>query len=75
MATAEDIDTACKLGSGTRWARWATLDLTGIDIMRNASDNIYNDTRDGKFAPPELLSRMVWPATWAARPARASTRY
>ena len=27
--------------------------------MRNASNNIYNDTRDAKFAPPELLSRMV----------------
>jgi 3-hydroxybutyryl-CoA dehydrogenase len=37
----------------------ATLDLTGIDIMRNATANIYRDTRDGKFAPPELLSRMV----------------
>jgi 3-hydroxybutyryl-CoA dehydrogenase len=59
VATAEDIDTACKLGFGHAMGPLATLDLTGIDIMRNATNNIYNDTRDGKFAPPELLSRMV----------------
>ena len=59
VASAEDIDTACKLGFGHAMGPLATLDLTGIDIMRNASNNIYNDTKDAKFAPPELLSRMV----------------
>jgi 3-hydroxybutyryl-CoA dehydrogenase len=59
VASAEDIDTACKLGFGHAMGPLATLDLTGIDIMRNATTNIYNDTKDGKFAPPELLSRMV----------------
>ena len=59
VATAEDIDTACKLGFGHAMGPLATLDLTGVDIMRNATNNIYNDTRDAKFAPPELLSRMV----------------
>ena len=59
VATAEDIDTACKLGFGHAMGPLATLDLTGVDIMRNATANIYRDTRDAKFAPPELLSRMV----------------
>ena len=59
VATAEDIDTACRLGFGHAMGPLATLDLTGIDIMRNADNNIFNDTRDPKFAPPELLSRMV----------------
>jgi 3-hydroxybutyryl-CoA dehydrogenase len=59
VATAADIDTACKLGFGHAMGPLATVDLTGVDIMRNASNNIYNDTRDPKFAPPELLSRMV----------------
>lgn len=59
VATAEDIDTACRLGFGHAMGPLATLDLTGVDIMRNAANNIYNDTRDLKFAPPELLSRMV----------------
>jgi 3-hydroxybutyryl-CoA dehydrogenase len=59
VASAEDIDTACKLGFGHAMGPLTTVDLTGVDIMRNASQNIYNDTRDPKFAPPELLSRMV----------------
>lgn len=59
VASAADIDTACKLGFGHAMGPLATLDLTGVDIMCNATNNIYNDTKDAKFAPPELLSRMV----------------
>ncbi len=59
VATAEDIDTACKLGFGHAMGPLATTDLTGVDILRNASMNIYRDTADEKFFPPETLSRMV----------------
>jgi 3-hydroxybutyryl-CoA dehydrogenase len=59
VASAEDIDLACKLGFGHAMGPLATADLTGVDIMRNASRNIYNETRDSKFAVPELLNRMV----------------
>jgi 3-hydroxybutyryl-CoA dehydrogenase len=59
VATAEDIDTACKLGFGHAMGPLATTDLTGVDILRNASENIYTETRDPKFAPPEILNRMV----------------
>ena len=34
-------------------------DLTGVDILRNATRNIYTETQDEKFAPPETLNRMV----------------
>ena len=34
VATAEDIDTACRLGFGHAMGPLATLDLTGVDIMR-----------------------------------------
>ena len=59
VATAEDIDLACKLGFGHAMGPLATTDLTGVDIMRNASRNIYEETHDPKFAVPELLNRMV----------------
>ena len=59
VATAEDIDTACKLGFGHAMGPLATLDLTGVDIMRNASRNIYNESHSDQFAVPELLNRMV----------------
>lgn len=59
VATAEDVDTACRLGFGHAMGPLATTDLTGVDILRNASMNIYTETADEKFFPPETLSRMV----------------
>jgi 3-hydroxybutyryl-CoA dehydrogenase len=59
VATAEDIDLACKLGFGHAMGPLATTDLTGVDILRHASLNIHAETGDPKFFPPELLSRMV----------------
>jgi 3-hydroxybutyryl-CoA dehydrogenase len=59
VASAEDVDTACQLGFGHAMGPLRTLDLTGVDIMLHATQNIYRDTRDPKFAPPELLARMV----------------
>ncbi|MEU0938456.1 MULTISPECIES: 3-hydroxyacyl-CoA dehydrogenase family protein [unclassified Embleya] len=59
VATAEDIDIACRLGFGHAMGPLATADLTGVDIMRNATSNIYAESKDEKFAPPELLNRMV----------------
>ncbi|MEP6599450.1 MAG: 3-hydroxyacyl-CoA dehydrogenase family protein [Actinomycetota bacterium] len=59
VATPEDVDTACKLGFGHAMGPLATLDLTGVDIMLHATNNIYADTRNPIFAAPELLQRMV----------------
>ncbi|MBI3687665.1 MAG: 3-hydroxyacyl-CoA dehydrogenase family protein [Actinobacteria bacterium] len=59
VASAEDVDTACRLGFGHAMGPLATLDLTGVDIMVDAARNIYADTQDEKFYPPELLARMV----------------
>ncbi|MEU6946137.1 3-hydroxyacyl-CoA dehydrogenase family protein [Streptomyces sp. NPDC046316] len=59
VATAEDIDIACKLGFGHAMGPLATADLTGIDILVNATNNIYAESQDEKFAPPELMRRMV----------------
>ncbi len=59
VASAEDVDKVCKLGFGHPMGPLATLDMAGVDIMLHATGHVYADTRDGKFAPPELLQRMV----------------
>lgn len=59
VASADDIDTACRLGFGHAMGPLATTDLTGVDILRNATLNIYAESADEKFYPPELMSRMV----------------
>lgn len=59
VATAEDIDTACRLGFGHAMGPLQTADLTGVDILLHATRNIYTETQDEKFAPPEIMARMV----------------
>lgn len=59
VATPEDIDTACKLGFGHAMGPLATCDLTGVDVLRNATENIYTESRDAKFSAPEIMTRMV----------------
>ena len=59
VASAEDIDTACRLGFGHAMGPLATTDLTGVDILMHATGNIYTESQDEKFAPPELMRRMV----------------
>jgi 3-hydroxybutyryl-CoA dehydrogenase len=75
VASAEDIDTACKLGFGHAMGPLATTDLTGVDILRNASQNIYDETQDEKFAPPELLNRMVSAGDIGRKSGRGFYRY
>jgi 3-hydroxybutyryl-CoA dehydrogenase len=59
VISAEDLDTACRLGFGHPMGPLATTDLTGVDVLLHAAKNIYTDTADEKFFPPELLQRMV----------------
>ncbi|MFR9724985.1 3-hydroxyacyl-CoA dehydrogenase family protein [Streptomyces sp. MS19] len=59
VATAEDIDLACRLGFGHAMGPLATADLTGVDVLLHAADNIHAESRDPKFAVPELMRRMV----------------
>lgn len=59
VASAEDVDTACRLGFGHAMGPLETADMTGVDIIFNATSNIYADSQDEKFSPPEILRRMV----------------
>jgi 3-hydroxybutyryl-CoA dehydrogenase len=59
VASAVDIDTACRLGFGHAMGPLETMDLTGIDIMVNAADNVAAETPGDTFAVPGLLRRMV----------------
>jgi 3-hydroxybutyryl-CoA dehydrogenase len=59
LATAEDIDTAIKLGLGYKLGPLELLDLIGIDVHRHATESAYEATLDPQFAPPPLLSQMV----------------
>jgi 3-hydroxybutyryl-CoA dehydrogenase len=59
VVSAADLDTACQLGFGHKMGPLATTDLTGVDVLMHAARNIYSETGDAKFLPPELLARMA----------------
>ena len=59
VASAEDVDTACRLGFGHPMGPLETMDLIGIDVMVSAADNIAAETPGETFSAPELLREMV----------------
>jgi 3-hydroxybutyryl-CoA dehydrogenase len=59
LASAEDIDTAIRLGLGHPRGPLELLDLIGLDTHHHATSAAYAATHDPVFAPPPLLTRMV----------------
>ena len=59
VASAEDVDTACRLGFGHAMGPLETADLTGVDIMLNADLSVYNEAHHQAFEPPDLIRQMV----------------
>lgn len=59
VASAEDIDTAMKLGAGMPMGPLELQDFAGVDIGYYVGDIFFNYTKDGRFAPPTLLRNMV----------------
>ncbi len=75
VASAEDVDTACRLGFGHAMGPLATMDLTGVDIMLHAGHNIREGTGDEKFRPPEVMERMVAAGDLGRKTGRGWYRY
>ncbi len=59
VATAEDIDSACKLGLGHSQGPLGTCDLVGLDVLLDVSESMFDELRDPRVAPPTLLRRLV----------------
>ena len=59
VATAEDIDTAMKLGANFPMGPFELLDLIGIDIHTINSDALVRELGDLKYRPHTLLRKMV----------------
>jgi len=66
LATAEDIDTAMKLGANWPMGPFALCDLVGADISLAVLNTLYNETGDPKYRPSTLLKQHVR-AGWLGR--------
>lgn len=59
VATAEDIDTAMKLGANLPMGPFELMDLTGVDIAYHVGNVFFEYYKDPRYAPPVLMRKMV----------------
>lgn len=59
LASAEDIDTAAKLGLGHPMGPLELQDMVGLDVTYYATSSIYEITKEPSMQPPEILRKMV----------------
>jgi 3-hydroxybutyryl-CoA dehydrogenase len=59
LATAEDIDTAMKLGMNHPMGPLALADLIGLDTCLSVMQVLYEGFNDSKYRPCPLLKQMV----------------
>jgi len=59
VATMEDIDKAVKLGLNYPMGPFELQDFAGVDIGVYVADYFYNETKDPKWAVPQLMRRLI----------------
>ncbi len=59
IGTVEGIDKGMKLGFGRRMGPFETGDLVGLDVSYNGLMAIYEESKDVRYYPPQLLRRKV----------------
>jgi len=58
-ATAEEIDTAMKLGCGYPMGPFQLMDIVGLDVTLAIIETLHGEFREPSFAPAPLLRHMV----------------
>ena len=59
VGTVEDIDKGLRLASGRRMGIFETGDMVGLDVTHGALMAMYEDTKDPRWFPPQMLRRKV----------------
>ena len=59
IGTVEDIDKGMRLAFGRKMGPFETGDMVGLDVTYGALMACYEETKDPRFYPPQLLRRKV----------------
>jgi 3-hydroxybutyryl-CoA dehydrogenase len=59
VASIADIDTGMTLGAGHPMGPLTLLDFVGLDTVYRIAEIMFMEYREGRYAPPPLLKRMV----------------
>lgn len=59
VASVRDIDLGMQLGAGHPMGPLALCDFVGLDTLQRVAEVMWDAYREGRFAPPPLLRRLV----------------
>lgn len=59
IASAEDVDSAMKLGYGMQFGPLELADRMGLDILLNLMNHLFRETGETKFRPCPLIKKLV----------------
>ncbi len=59
VASAEDVDNACKVGLSHTMGPLATADLIGLDTLHLIAESMFEEYGEARFKAPTLLRRLV----------------
>jgi 3-hydroxybutyryl-CoA dehydrogenase len=59
VASAEDVDMACKVGLNHAMGPLATADLIGLDTLKLIAESMFEEYGEPRFKAPTLLRRYV----------------
>lgn len=59
IATAEDIDTAVKLGLNYPMGPFELMDFTGVEISVHVADYLFSEFKDSKWNAPQAIKAVV----------------
>ena len=59
ITTVDDVDKGLCLAEGRKMGVFETGDLVGLDVSHGAMNAIYEETKDPRWYPPEILRRKV----------------
>lgn len=59
VASIRDIDTGMKLGCGHPMGPLMLADLIGLDVLFKGTTSMFDEYKDGRYAPPPLLTQLI----------------
>jgi 3-hydroxybutyryl-CoA dehydrogenase len=74
-ASREDIDAAMKLGTGLPMGPLTLSDMIGLDVLLQALEAIYAESRDRRHAPAPILRQLVTAGLLGRKTGRGFYRY
>lgn len=75
IGTVEDIDKGVRLAFGRKMGPFETGDMVGLDVSFGALKAIYEDSKDMRYYPPQLLRRKVKAGQLGRKTAQGWYRY